>query len=223
MAPSFYYATLNITDPIGEDPPRDSMLWHRDPEDKRMCKMFIYLTDVDENSGPFIYVKQSTYGRKYGSYLPQRPPKGYYPVEGAVEKKVEGNDITVCTGKAGTVVFADTSGLHKGGYAKLNKRVMFTAGYCTRVSRAKIQYKKIGKDFADYLVTPLQTFAITHPHKKFTSKVLSFTKYFLKKDMTEKVICDQCGKPTRYSHGKSEKWDFCSGECLEKLKKRDRA
>src|SRR5262249_12417687 len=37
-------------------PPRESQRWHRDPEDRCVLKMFVYLTDVDEGAGPLSYV-----------------------------------------------------------------------------------------------------------------------------------------------------------------------
>ena len=37
-------------------PARDSQLWHRDPaNDEHLLKVFVYLTDVDEGAGPFMY------------------------------------------------------------------------------------------------------------------------------------------------------------------------
>src|SRR5215813_7545771 len=38
-----------------QQPPRESQLWHRDPEDRYILKMFVYLTDVDEGAGPLTY------------------------------------------------------------------------------------------------------------------------------------------------------------------------
>jgi len=43
-----------------------SQRWHRDPEDDHIVKMFIYFSDVDEEAGPFEYVRQSAAGSKYG-------------------------------------------------------------------------------------------------------------------------------------------------------------
>src|ERR1043166_4505382 len=34
---------------------RESQLWHRDPEDRYILKLFVYMTDVDEESGPLSY------------------------------------------------------------------------------------------------------------------------------------------------------------------------
>lgn len=125
-----FYFELRVTLPVSAGAkPVQSQRWHRDPEDKKMCKVFIYLTDVDEGSGPFTYVLQSHYGGKWRGIFPQRPPQGMYPAEGAIEAIVPPEDIKVCTGRAGTVIFCDTSGLHKGGYAVSRERIMLIIGY----------------------------------------------------------------------------------------------
>lgn len=154
----FYLYTLNITLPVERNTKEVfSQQWHRDPEDKKFCKMFIYLNDVDETSGPFTYVKKSNYGNQWRYLFPQKPPHGTYPPQGEVEKVVSPSDIVSYTGRAGTVVFCDTSGLHKGGYATEKERIMFTAGYLTNASQWKKQYT-IG-DISG--ITPRQLAAIT--------------------------------------------------------------
>jgi len=120
---------LNVTAPSEGQKARSSQRWHRDSDDKKICKMFIYVSDVSEENGPFIYLLGSQYGGKLRKLFPQWPPAGSVPERGAVEKKVAPEDIKVCLGKAGTVIFADTSGLHQGGYGPSGKRVMFTAAY----------------------------------------------------------------------------------------------
>ena len=44
-------------------------------------------------------------------------------------------------GKAGTMIFCDTAGIHRGGYATKNERIMFTAGYRTPASPWPVRYK----------------------------------------------------------------------------------
>ena len=135
MWSKFYCTILNITQPIPPgEAPRQSQRWHRDPEDRRMCKVFLYLSDVDESSGPFTYVRGSQDGGPHRRLFPQRPPHGYYPPEGAVEARIPRDDIRTCTGPAGSILFADTSGLHKGGYATEKERIMLTAGFLTSAS-----------------------------------------------------------------------------------------
>lgn len=130
-----YYFTLNKTVPVAEGtPPEQSQRWHRDPEDRQMVKVFIYLNDIDETSGPFIHVKGSQYGGRLGHLFPQDPPRGCYPSAKVLEAVVPPHEILTGTGRAGTLVFCDTAGLHKGGYATKKERIMFTAGYCSRAS-----------------------------------------------------------------------------------------
>src|SRR3989344_1995961 len=124
----FYYFTLNVTEPMPKSAAAVfSQNWHRDPEDKKVCKMFIYLNDVDEGSGPFTYIPGSQTNGRHGNLFPQRPPTGFYPPAGAVEKRIGEEGIKACLGKAGIVLFVDTAGLHKGGYATAKERIMFTA------------------------------------------------------------------------------------------------
>lgn len=54
--------------------PKQTQKWHRDPDDVRICKLFVYLNDVDENGGPFIYVKGSQNGGRYEHVAPQQTP-----------------------------------------------------------------------------------------------------------------------------------------------------
>lgn len=131
----FYYLTLNITEPVApEAAPVSSQRWHRDPEDKRMCKVFLYVNDVDEGSGPFTYARGSHYGGRYGHIFPQHPPKGTYPNAEAVKRAIPKDEVAPFMGRAGTLVFADTAGLHRGGYATEKERIMFTAGFCSASS-----------------------------------------------------------------------------------------
>lgn len=134
--------SLHLTVPVAHraDPVK-SQRWHRDPEDKLMCKMFVYLNDIDENSGPFMYVAGSHHGGCWRRLAPQHPPKGFYPPPGLVEQMVPQEDIKTFTGRAGTVIFCDTSGLHKGGYASSGHRIMFTVGYNSQASLKPVLYR----------------------------------------------------------------------------------
>ncbi len=109
-----------------------SQRWHRDPDDKKICKMFIYLNDVaDAGGGPFMYVAGSQLGGKWRGLFPQRPPVGRYPEPGTVEAAVPASDRLMCTGRAGTIIFCDTSGLHRGGYSTERSRTMFAVGFAS--------------------------------------------------------------------------------------------
>jgi len=137
------YLTLAETVPVGDREAVQSQRWHRDPEEKRMIKFFVYLNDIDEDSGPFIYTKGSQYGApKYGNLFPQQPPLGIYLTDKQIEDAVDPSDVLTCTAKAGTVIFCDTAGLHRGGHAKSKSRFMFTAFYPSSKWTEPMQYQR---------------------------------------------------------------------------------
>ncbi len=181
MFSKFYYFTLNITHPVPDGTnPEQSQRWHRDPEDIKMAKMFIYLNDVDEGTGPFIYVPQSNFGGKWNKIFPQRPPIGYYPPDGELEKIIPPGEIKKFVARAGTIIFADTAGLHKGGYATQKERVMLTVGYSSSSSPLAEQYSLPGnaKEKVEKL-SPAQKYAILFKPSKFNSYLLrKFRKFF---------------------------------------------
>jgi len=48
---------LTLSQPVGNKPLSYSQLWHLDHDDKRVCKLFIYLTDVrDTRDGPLTFI-----------------------------------------------------------------------------------------------------------------------------------------------------------------------
>jgi len=110
---------------IHDGPDIGSQRWHRDPEATRMLKVFLYFSDVDRDSGPMYYVRQSRKGDRYGHLWPQKPPLGgSVPPVGSIDAVVPMSAFEICTFSAGTLVFADTSGLHRGGRASTNRRVL---------------------------------------------------------------------------------------------------
>ncbi len=141
LKPSFnsFYLMSTIVVPMGSEEYL-SQRWHRDPEDKKLVKVFVYLNDVGEGTGPFAYVQGSQYGGKWRHLFPQRPPAGSYPPIGQVEKIVPQSDIKICTAPAGTIIFCDTSGLHKGGFSTENSRLMSMSCYVPPASKYPKNY-----------------------------------------------------------------------------------
>lgn len=127
-----YYHLATIQPKEGEAV--QSQRWHRDNEDPKMCKMFVYINDVDETAGPFTYVRGSavTNPNPYARLFPQKRPEGSYPSAQAVTSNVDSKDIATMTGVAGTVIFCDTTGLHRGGHATKRPRTMFTAFFTSK-------------------------------------------------------------------------------------------
>lgn len=124
-----------------------SQRWHRDPEDKKECKVFLYLNDVGDEKEAFAYVMQSHYMGKWGKLFPRDPPAGSYPSPGSVEQIIPRDDIIKVMGKKGLIIFCDTSGLHRGGYFTSKSRLMFTAGFSSKGCVSPHKYR-CGDDLA---------------------------------------------------------------------------
>ena len=116
-------------------PPCRSQLWHRDMEDTRIVKAFLYLSDVVPGAGPFIYAP----GTQRGGAVADRVPDTF------IERSsgwIRASDAAMATivppvewrgayGPKGTLVVADTAGWHKGGYATSTSRLTATWEWTT--------------------------------------------------------------------------------------------
>ena len=122
---------------MSEAAPRDSQLWHRDPEDHYIVKMFVYLSDVDEDAGPFVYA--------IGSH-PKGPRRKCHAdtfLDKGVERSSDDQLAAViderhwkpAVGPAGTVIFADTRGYHKGGLARSRDRIIYNSTFASQASQ----------------------------------------------------------------------------------------
>jgi hypothetical protein len=115
-----------------------SQLWHYDFDDKHLLKAFLYLSDVDASSGPFEYVAGSQPGGRYHKVRPWKP-MGYGRIpEEDVKREVPGDAIRTFTAPGGTLIFCNTSGLHRGGFATGTPRILATATYCSPASLAAL-------------------------------------------------------------------------------------
>jgi len=143
-----------------EGPDVFSQRWHRDPEDRSIIKTFLYLRDVDEKNGPFCYVP----GTHTASAFTQRIGVPNYPDDGVVEEKFPSNLRKVCTGKAGTLIFCDTTGFHKGGHPKAGTRFLFNAVYLPNSSEPianKYKFYSV-RGAGNDLQYPAARYAISH-------------------------------------------------------------
>lgn len=132
LRPKFREFFLQVTAPIATGDPYASQRWHADPDDRRMVKVFLYMNDVDETAGPFSYIRYSHGGGKWRHLFPFAPKiKSRRPDPAFIQAHVPAEDIVVATGQAGTLIFCDTSGVHRGGYATRRHRIMWTGVYTT--------------------------------------------------------------------------------------------
>jgi hypothetical protein len=117
--------------------PRESQLWHRDREDHRILKVFVYFSDVDDGAGPFTYAA--------GTHRKRLRHEPSYHLEGHVQRSRDDQMAEVlepehwirAVGPKGTIVFADTRGFHKGGLARNDDRLMYVCMFTSQASQSK--------------------------------------------------------------------------------------
>jgi hypothetical protein len=91
--------------------------FHRDVDEWKFCKLFIYLTDVDDDSGPHEFVEGS-----------QRSSGSIMSVPYA-EDKLEQTNRRKIVGPAGTTFIADTWGIHRGNMPISKPRIILQVQY----------------------------------------------------------------------------------------------
>ena len=128
------YVDQWYTVPAGAGDRVSSQRWHRDYTDTHLVKVFIYLSDVDAESGPFEYIRGSAGDGPYSREFPWRPLSDTYPPEDALLSKVRPADVVSCLGPAGTTIFCNTSGFHRGGFATRAPRAMAVYNYASAAS-----------------------------------------------------------------------------------------
>jgi len=125
------YVDLWYTPPVSAALERRvSQNWHRDYNDRHLLKAFIYLVDVDEETGPFEFIPGSEPGGPYGKlWHPWRPAGPAYPPPEDFEKEIARLTVRTFTGPKATMLFCNTAGLHRGGFATGKARVLATFTY----------------------------------------------------------------------------------------------
>jgi hypothetical protein len=115
-----------------------SQRWHRDFNDRKLLKAFLYLVDVDDDTGPFEYVPGSAGDGPYAREWPWRPLGDNYPPHEELTARIPEAAIRTFTAPRGTVIFCDTSGFHRGGFATSKARVLATVTYSSPASLASL-------------------------------------------------------------------------------------
>ncbi len=107
--------------------------WHRDIVNEKQLKTIMYLTDVEEEHGPFQYVLRT---HKKDSVLKSIMDHNFdfnhnRFTEEQVEKVLNYNEYEsrIFTAKAGTLIVVDTSGVHRGMPIQSGVRYALT-NYC---------------------------------------------------------------------------------------------
>ena len=103
--------------------------WHKDRTNRKYkyCKAFVYLNDVDENNGPFQYIK----GSHKGSFLIRNFIKKNFGFDkkNFSDDEINNNfynDIVTFKKPKGTVIIFDGTGIHRGKPIEKNIRYTLT-------------------------------------------------------------------------------------------------
>ncbi len=127
--------------PAGDRPNRSySQNWHRDHEDKKQVKVFLYCSDVRETAGPLQYIRGSRLGGGPYSHLWRRRSQ-LYPPPLELEARIPPTDVVTCSVPAGTLVFCDTTGFHRGGLATRTPRLAANWIYVTAAAFAPRRFR----------------------------------------------------------------------------------
>ncbi len=105
----------------GRDHAQEAQNFHRDNDDIKFCKLFIYLTDVTENSGPHVYVENTVNSSKLRKII-------RYTDKEVVDSFGEENIKELIYSK-GHAFIEDTYGIHKGTLPKTENRLLLQIQY----------------------------------------------------------------------------------------------
>jgi hypothetical protein len=154
------YLDVWYTQPAGGNERRSSQRWHRDFNDRHLLKAFLYLVDVDEETGPFEYVPRSAPGGELDHLWPWRPLGENYPLEEEFADRIDGRSVTF-TAPKGTIIFCNTSGFHRGGFVTGKTRVLATWTWDSPASLKALSERNFlfGPDGA--ALTDAQRYALT--------------------------------------------------------------
>jgi len=105
----------------GRGQSKGTQWFHRDWDNIRAFKVFLYLTDVDGEAGPFQFVPRSNRDERLVVIT--------RIADSEVEAAYGPGAAVSMSGPAGTVFMADTFGIHKGLLPRGRPRLMVTAQY----------------------------------------------------------------------------------------------
>jgi hypothetical protein len=104
-------------------PEFDTLYFHSDRNSARFLKFFFYLNDVDEEGGPFCYIRGS-HRKKFKGWRSKY--RWTYDEMADIYGK---ENILNLTANLGDVIMADTTGFHRGTKVRSKDRAMLTVHY----------------------------------------------------------------------------------------------
>lgn len=159
--PKLIYADAWYSIPIDSGKRIGSQKWHRDPEDRQMVKVYLYFSEIDESAGAMEYILgTSNTLRGPGAEIGEWKAAGanLYPPTELVEKSFSAAQRFICSGSVGTLLFCDTTGLHRGGISRAKPRVVATWTFVTPASR--YQHRFTVRPVSGRALSPEAEFAV---------------------------------------------------------------
>lgn len=140
-----------------QDDAKESQLWHRDPEDLKIIKVFIYLVDVSENYGPFSYIPET---HPFGAAAEKAPrmTNRQRVLDAEMGSVFPPESWIKCTGPANTMILADTVGFHRGGKPLAGDRILITFTYTSGKPFVEPAFHM--KEKPDWMTEKLQEYAL---------------------------------------------------------------
>jgi hypothetical protein len=124
--PTISYMTAWWSMPHEDAKAEQAELFHRDVDDIKFVKLFCYLTDVDDTSGPHMFVP--------GSQNIDKLTRIRRYQDSEIVEAFGVNSLSTFTGKAGTAFLENTYGFHRGIPPIKKPRLLFQVLYSLRNS-----------------------------------------------------------------------------------------
>lgn len=127
--PAFYHRVELRNDLVNEDTPTSASQWHRDPADRRIFKLIVYLNDVSAGGGPFEFISKD---RSISACRALKYHSGYVS-DAVLERTVPREHWQVCVGARGSVLVGDTAAIfHRIRAPATASRLSITFTYTSR-------------------------------------------------------------------------------------------
>jgi SAM-dependent methyltransferase len=113
----------------GSDEPGGAQIFHRDRDDFRACKLFVYLDDVDTHSGPHVYARRSHDPDAMSEGLASKLFQSNGRDQASDIEAIFGERVVEITGPVGTSFLENTYGFHRGKVPTKGRRLILQAVY----------------------------------------------------------------------------------------------
>jgi hypothetical protein len=94
---------------------------------------------VDDDAGPFIYAART---HLKSGLCPEPNAAGNRSNDKQMAEVVSPERWVKCTGPKGTIIFADTRGYHKGGFAREHDRIMYICVFTSQATKYPENFRR---------------------------------------------------------------------------------